>query len=182
MPCAASQELLGHGHLELPQYSTYSALKAFALKYVKVMQGISAARKRTRPAHVVEEIWEGETEDSAAEEDDLRQRLNETEDPAEQIEILAFMRARGMSPAGRGVAGRFQRAPGGRGQGVPERPRMAPFGRPAQREVPPRGRADMSCINCGRNGHAASECRQAKVEKGDRPCFTCGKTGHEART
>ena len=39
----------------------------------------------------------------------------------------------------------------------------------------------MSCINCGRKGHAASECRQAKVEKGDRPCFTCGKTGHEAR-
>ena len=39
----------------------------------------------------------------------------------------------------------------------------------------------MSCINCERKGHAASECRQAKVEKGDRPCFTCGKTGHEAR-
>ena len=82
-------------HLELPQYATYGALKAFALKYVKVMQGISAARKRTRPAHVVEEVCEGEPEDSAAEEDDLRQRLNETEDPAEQIEILAFMRARG---------------------------------------------------------------------------------------
>ena len=72
-------------HLELPQYSTYGALKAFALKYVKVMQGISAARKRTRPAHVVEEIWEGETEDSAAEEEDLPQRLNESDDPAEQI-------------------------------------------------------------------------------------------------
>ena len=39
----------------------------------------------------------------------------------------------------------------------------------------------MSSINCGRKRHAASECRQAKVEKGDRPCFTCGKTGHEAR-
>ena len=39
----------------------------------------------------------------------------------------------------------------------------------------------MSCINCGRKGHAASECRQAKVEKGARPCSTCGKTGHEAR-
>ena len=39
----------------------------------------------------------------------------------------------------------------------------------------------MSCINRGRKGHAASECRQAKVEKGDRPCFTCGKSGHEAR-
>ena len=39
----------------------------------------------------------------------------------------------------------------------------------------------MSCITCGRKGHAASECRQANVEKGDRPCFTCGKPGHEAR-
>ena len=85
-------------HMELPQYGTYGALKAFALKYVKVMQGISAARKRTRPAHVVEErleqreLWEGETEESsAAEEEDLRQRLNESDDPAEQIEILAVM-------------------------------------------------------------------------------------------
>ena len=34
-------------HMELPQYATYGALKAFALKYVKVMQGISATRKRT---------------------------------------------------------------------------------------------------------------------------------------
>ena len=56
-----------------------------------------------------------------------------------------------------------------------DKPRMAADGR----EVPPRGRADMNCINCGQ-GHAASECRQAKVEKGERPCFTCGKTGHEA--
>ena len=39
----------------------------------------------------------------------------------------------------------------------------------------------MSCIKFGRKGHAASECRQAKVEQGDRPCFTYGKTGHEAR-
>ncbi len=53
-------------HRELPQYATYSALKGFALKYVKVMQGISAARKRTRPAHVVEELWEGETEEGSA--------------------------------------------------------------------------------------------------------------------
>ena len=89
-------------HMELPQYATYSSLKTFALKYVKVMQGISAARKRTRPAHVVEEREFGEAEvyeGSAAEEDELRQRLNDTEDVAEQIEILAFMRARGFTPA-----------------------------------------------------------------------------------
>ena len=66
---------------------------------MKVMQGISAARKRTRPAHVVEErqeqreLWEGETpESNAAEEAELCQRLMDSEDPTEQIEILAFMR------------------------------------------------------------------------------------------
>ena len=89
--------------------------------------GISAARKRTRPAHIVEELREDEAEDIAAEEEELRQRLNETEDVNEQVEILAFMRARGMSPAGRGAAGRFQRAPGGRGHGAVEKPRMAPL-------------------------------------------------------
>jgi hypothetical protein len=62
-------------HMELPQYATYSSLKTFALKYVKVMQGISAARRRTRPARVVEEREFGEAEvyeGSAAEEDELR--------------------------------------------------------------------------------------------------------------
>ena len=101
-------------HMELPQYSTYISLKTFASKYVKVMQGISAARKRTRPAHVVEEaaqreLWEGETlESSAAEEAELSHGLMDSEDPAEQIEILASMRARGFTPAGRGAAGRIQ--------------------------------------------------------------------------
>ena len=87
-------------HMELPQYAAYGAFRAFALKYVKVMQGNSAACKRTRPAHVVKErheqreLWEGEKEESsAAEEDDLRQRLNDSDDLAEQLEILAFMRA-----------------------------------------------------------------------------------------
>ena len=86
-----------------------------------------------------------------------------------------------MAPTVRGAAGRFQRAPGGRGHGAAEKPRFAPYGQRAARAVPPRGRADMSCINCGRKGHAASECRQPKKEKGDRPCFTRSKTWHEAQ-
>ena len=39
----------------------------------------------------------------------------------------------------------------------------------------------MTCVNCGRKGHAASECREGKNKKAERPCFTCGKPGHEAR-
>ena len=47
--------------------------------------------------------------------------------------------------------------------------------------MPPRGKQDLSCINCSRKGHTAAECRQPKVEKADRKCFTCRKTGHESR-
>ena len=39
----------------------------------------------------------------------------------------------------------------------------------------------MTCVNCNRKGHAASECRQPKPEKHQRSCFTCNKAGHEAR-
>ena len=39
----------------------------------------------------------------------------------------------------------------------------------------------MTCVNCSRKGHAASECRQPKREKHERLCFTCNKAGHEAR-
>ena len=91
----------------------------------------------------------------------------------EEVEVLAFMKARGFTPAGRGAGGRFQRRPGGRGQP------MLKDGPP--RAMPPHGRADQTCVNCSRKGHSASECRQPKREKHERLCFTCNKPGHEAR-
>ena len=94
-------------------------------------------------------------------------------DVDQRVEVLAFMKARGSTPAGRGDGGRFEQRPGGRGQ-----PQLA--NGPA-RAMPPRGRADMTCVNCNRKGHAASECRQPKREKHERLCFTCNKAGHEAR-
>ena len=39
----------------------------------------------------------------------------------------------------------------------------------------------MSFIKYDRKGHAASECRQPKVERSQRPCFECGEKGHEAK-
>ena len=68
-------------------------------------------------------------------------------DVEQQVEVLAFMKARGFTPAGRGAGGRFQRRPGGRGQP------MVKDGPP--RVMPPRGRADMTCVNCNHKGHSA---------------------------
>ena len=39
----------------------------------------------------------------------------------------------------------------------------------------------MTCVNCGRKGHAASEGRQPKRERAERLCFNCGKPGHVAK-
>ena len=49
------------------------------------------------------------------------------------------------------------------------------------RTGPTRPKSDMSCINCGKKGHAAAECRSAPVDKANRPCFVCGKKGHIAK-
>ena len=83
-------------HMELPQYATFTVLKAFAMQNVRIMQGLAATRKRTRAAHIVERREPSEPEggeDEEAEEAELCQRLMDSEDPAELIEILAFMRA-----------------------------------------------------------------------------------------
>ena len=82
------------------------------------------------------------------------------------------MRAKGFTPTGRNAGGRFVRKPGGRGHGA--------TGGTA-REMPPRGRADMTCVNCNRKGHSASECRQPRVERKNKKCFICNRPRHEAK-
>ena len=105
------------------------------------------------------------------EETDLLDRLAATDDVEERVEILAVMSKRGFRAPTRGQGGQRKRF----------MPRAPNGGQTGAREVPPRGRQDIVCINCGRKGHAASECRQPKVEKNERPCFNCGKKGHIAK-
>ena len=97
-------------------------------------------------------------------------------EPDDKAEICAFMKTRlqGRRPgfAPRKPAGRFTGAAQGgggfRAAGVAPR-------------LPPRDKNDVSCVNCGRKGHMAADCRQPRAEMGKRPCFNCGKTGHLAR-
>lgn len=42
------------------------------------------------------------------------------------------------------------------------------------------GKGKGKCINSGRTGHRAAECRQPKRDTSQRPCFNCGKPGHQA--
>ena len=172
-------------HMDLPQYRTYEALKIFTDKYVKVMTSLDRQRRGQRAApqavrlvdnldsqgeedgYAIDGLYEDEEGFSYPELDNL--------DVDQRVEVLAFMRARGFTPAGRNAGGRFVKRPGGRGQS------SGPV-REAPREMPPRSRADMTCVNCNRKGHSASECRQPRVEKKDRKCFLCNKPGHEAKS
>ena len=147
-------------HWEQPEYSTFSALKKFVFKYIKVLQNLK--RPTARPAHLVDE----ENEEHAA----LLGRLLETEDVEEQVEILAVMRQKGFRAPTRGQGGRkFNRTPGGR---------VA-----TNTYVPPKGRSDLSCINCGKKGdHRTQDCPLGQQDKSKRPCFNCGRPGCIAKT
>jgi hypothetical protein len=161
-------------HLELPELNSFTGLKRFTLKYAKVLQNLKC-KGPGRPAHLVEQdSQEGYPQSyleaaaaapppTALEAEDFDLSALDDFEPQQRIEVL-----------GGGAGGR----PPPR-TGAPQ----CRFGdQPGRSAVPPpRGRSDISCANCGRKGHAASECRQPKVELADRPCFNCGKTGHRAR-
>ena len=87
----------------------------------------------------------------------------------ETPEILAVMRKYGFKGRPQGGGGRAGAAPrGGAGGGF-----RGGVGR-TQREGPPmRDKRDMSCVNCGKKGHSAADCRGAKLERDKRPCFVC---------
>ena len=97
------------------EFSEYTALKRFALRYIKIMMGLDAQRATTRPLKLVEDAirhLEGEPEREAEEEPDACEDAADTldipgfaEKPiSDQVEIFAFMKAKGFTPAGRGVS------------------------------------------------------------------------------
>ena len=147
-------------HLELPELASFNGLKRFTLKYVKVLQNLRG-KGPGRPAHLVEQDSQEGPPQSYLEAALAPPSLPETEDfdlsalgglePQLRIEVVAVMAKQGF---------RFQRPQGAGGRHQPRSP--APkfrFGdQPGRSAVPPpRGRGDISCANCGRKGHAASE-------------------------
>ena len=93
-----------------------------------------------------------------------------TEDVHEPAEILAFMKTRGFKPPMLGQGGP-RRGPARKSQPLSG----------GERYMPPNERSDIRCVDCDGKGHAASECKQARLEKDKRPWFACGKIGHIAR-
>ena len=160
--------------MDLTRYSDFEELKRFTDMYSldRQRRGQRSAALRFVESYGGQVASDDEPDEKAKDEgEDFIYPALDGLDVEQQLEVFAFMNAQGFTPAGRGAGGRFQRRLGGRGQ---------PSGGPA-RDMPPRGRADMTCVNCSRKGHAASKCRQPRREKSDLLCFTCNEPGHEAR-
>ncbi len=99
-------------------------------------------------------------------EDELREEIQALgAAPTEDQMVALFQNRRGLKPRD--------------GTGWPSGPR----GRPGQREDkgPPRSKDDITCANCLKKGHPATDCPAPKVKREDRKCFECGEPGHEAR-
>ena len=175
--------------LHMSAYPTFSGLRKFIRDYVKVVSH-QLAMKSQKPLFNVDHSSSGTNNGSATRgcseydgyDDDNECAGFETYSEEDQQDILAFMRQKGIQRPQNGRNGGrppFQRRnipqPRG-GGGRPGAPRDG--ARPTN--PPPRDRTDLSCVNCGRKGHIAAECRQEKNDFKSRPCFKCQKPGHIA--
>ena len=85
-------------------------------------------------------------------------------------EVNAFYKARGQRTWQQ--QGRRNGQPFGGGQRKPTGGRPPPSSPSGPSNFKPR------CYNCGKEGHRAQDCREAKRELKDRPCIRCGQLGH----
>ena len=138
-------------HEGMEAYKTIPVLKRFVFKYIRALRNLK--RVVPRAAHLLDDVPPPplEVEEPELDEQEFMERLLARDDTEEQIEILAFMRLSGFRPPTRGQGGPRRFAP--RNGAHPRSGPAARFGAP-----PPRNRTDISCINCNRKGHTASEC------------------------
>ena len=110
-----------------------------------------------------------------AEEEDLSAEIRALGEDASEEQIMAIVSRR--FPRKNGAPAKTSGgAPIPRGPGAPGK-----LTRDSAERGPPRSREDVTCPNCLKKGHFASECTEPKVERKDRMCFNCGDKGHVAR-
>ncbi len=121
--------------------------------------------------------WKPERKDALmiAEEEDLSAEIRALGEDASEEQIMAIVYRR--FPRKNGAPAKTSGgAPIPRGLGAPGK-----LTRDSAERGPPRSREDVTCPNCLKKGHFASECTEPKVERKDRMCFNCGDKGHVAR-
>ena len=124
-----------------------------------------------KSVHVTETQHTPHDSEAPAEDDEEDEEL----DP----EIMALMTPAEILAFAQNRAARGKWSVAGRGRTF-ARKKDGP-GNQARRETGPGQQRARKCVNCGKEGHLAADCRGPKRELGQRPCFICGKTGHIAR-
>jgi len=147
--------------MKVNEHATYYSLKEYLRQ-----QSEFVAERSGKVLNMMEKGTQEEEQEQCEGECELDEETVAAMAPAEVLAML------------RGGRPMMQRTRGQRPQGT-RFGMTAGFG--SRAPIPPRGRGDITCVNCGKKGHIAADCRGPKVDREKRPCFTCGQTGHIAR-
>ena len=163
--------------MEKPGFESFSAIKKYALKLVKVLQN---QKRQSRGGLNLVDAYRGvECEDK--QEPEYEEEEVDFEKGIAEILALDFAPDAQAAEINAFVIEKFvRRGPaGGVFRGRPEAPGcfQAPRSASAPVRPPPRDRADVKCMNCNRKGHTAQDCRQQRVDKDKCKCFLCDGVG-----